>query len=116
MTSLAAQWLRFFTSNAGGLGSIPGWETKILHTAKPKKKKKIKHNLKKKIHTWVPLGNMLGSPGNSEAAPIQRLSGLEEELKPLFILCLLCPFPSTTGGKPSFYSLCKSNSRNFRAV
>ena len=81
-----------------------------------KEKKKFKHNLKKKIHTWVPLGNMLGSPGNSEAAPIQRLSGLEEELKPLFILCLLCPFPSTMGGKPSFYSLCKSDSRNFRAV
>ena len=26
-----AQWLRFHPSNAGGLGLIPGWGTKILH-------------------------------------------------------------------------------------
>ena len=30
-TSLAAQWLRVCTSNAGGTGSIPGQETNIPH-------------------------------------------------------------------------------------
>ena len=27
------QWLRLQAPNAGGLGSIPGWGTKILHAA-----------------------------------------------------------------------------------
>ena len=31
-TSLAAQWLRLCAPNAGGMGSIPGWGTKILNT------------------------------------------------------------------------------------
>ena len=30
-TSLAIQWLRLWASTAGGMGSIPGWETKIAH-------------------------------------------------------------------------------------
>ena len=30
-TSLAIQWLRLLTSNAGGSGSIPGPGTKMLH-------------------------------------------------------------------------------------
>ena len=30
-TSLAVQWLRLYTSNVGGMGSIPGWGTKISH-------------------------------------------------------------------------------------
>ena len=45
-TSLEVQWLRPFTSNAGGVGLIPGWGTKIPHAAehgqKVKKKKKKK--------------------------------------------------------------------------
>ena len=28
---LFAQWLRHYASNAGGTGSIPDWESKILH-------------------------------------------------------------------------------------
>ena len=32
-TFLAVQWLRFQASTAGGVGSIPGQETKIPHTA-----------------------------------------------------------------------------------
>ena len=43
-TSLVVQWLKLFTSNAGGVGLIPGWGTKIAHAAehgqKWKKKKK----------------------------------------------------------------------------
>ena len=40
-TSLAVQWLRLGASNAGGMGSIPGWGTKIPHAVSwPKKKKK----------------------------------------------------------------------------
>ena len=30
-TSLMVQWLRLHASKAGGVGSIPGWGTKILH-------------------------------------------------------------------------------------
>ena len=33
-----SQWLRLCTSTSGGMGSIPGWGTEILHgTAKKKK-------------------------------------------------------------------------------
>ena len=32
-TSLAVQWLRLRTSNAGVTGSIPGWGSKILRAA-----------------------------------------------------------------------------------
>ena len=32
-TSLVVQWLTFQVSNAGGVGLIPGWGPKILHTA-----------------------------------------------------------------------------------
>ena len=38
-TSLAVQWLRLYAPNAVGMGSIPGWETKILHAAHGQKKK-----------------------------------------------------------------------------
>ena len=42
-TSLAVWWLRLCTSNAGGMGSIPGWGTKIPYAVwhDQKKKKKI---------------------------------------------------------------------------
>ena len=37
-SSLAVQWLRLHASSAGGMGSIPGWRTKIPHaTWWPKK-------------------------------------------------------------------------------
>ena len=36
-TSLAVQWLRLHASAAGGVGSIPGWGTKIPHATLPKK-------------------------------------------------------------------------------
>ena len=32
-TSLAVQWLKNLPSNAGDVGSIPGWRTKIPHAA-----------------------------------------------------------------------------------
>ena len=32
-TSLVVQWLRLCTSTAGGMGSIPGWGTKIPQAA-----------------------------------------------------------------------------------
>ena len=34
---LAVQWLRLQASNTEDAGLIPDWETKILHTAWPKK-------------------------------------------------------------------------------
>ena len=39
--SLVVQWLGLHASIAGGMGLIPGWETKILHAAVRPKKKKI---------------------------------------------------------------------------
>ena len=42
-TCLAVQWLRLHVSTEGGMGSIPGWGTKIpyavWHGQKKKKKK-----------------------------------------------------------------------------
>ena len=33
-TSLIVQWLRLWAATAGGMGSIPGQETKILHAVR----------------------------------------------------------------------------------
>ena len=41
-TSLVVQWLGLRASNAGGTGSIPGWETRILQAVQCGKKKKKK--------------------------------------------------------------------------
>ena len=43
-TSLAAQWLRRYTPNAGGMGSVPSWETESLNVAE--------HSLKKSGGRW----------------------------------------------------------------
>ena len=48
-TSLAAQWLRFHTFTAVGMGLIPGQENKILYAMQLGKKKKKKINLPGKI-------------------------------------------------------------------
>ena len=40
--SLVVQWLRFWASNAAGMGSIPDWETKIQHVKQRSQKIKIK--------------------------------------------------------------------------
>ena len=37
------QWLRLHVSNAGDMGLILGWGTKILHAVWQKKKKKKSH-------------------------------------------------------------------------
>ena len=46
-TSLAVRWLGLQASTAGGVGSIPGQETKILHVALIGQKKK---------EFWIQLG------------------------------------------------------------
>ena len=38
--SLAVQWLGLLASTAGGMGSIPGWGTKVLHAAQCSQKNK----------------------------------------------------------------------------
>ena len=43
-TSLVVQWLRFYTPDTAGMGSIPGWGTKIPHDAQNGLKKKKKGN------------------------------------------------------------------------
>ena len=54
-TSLVVQWLRFSTPDTVGMGSIPGWGTKIPHDAQNglKKKKTIKKEKKKKYHVHL---------------------------------------------------------------
>ena len=42
-TSLVVRWLRLWASNARGVGSIPGWGTKISHAARHGQKKKEYH-------------------------------------------------------------------------
>ena len=37
-TSLMVPWLRCCTSNAGGMGLIPSWGTKIPHATHPRNK------------------------------------------------------------------------------
>ena len=37
---MAVQWLGLHASTAGGMGSIPGWETKIPHAKQGSQKKK----------------------------------------------------------------------------
>ena len=39
-TFLVSQWLGLLSSAAGGMGSIPGWGTKILHAAQCSQKEK----------------------------------------------------------------------------
>ena len=46
-TSLVVQWLRLHASTAGGVSSVPGWETKILHAAWHSQKKKKRGNSRK---------------------------------------------------------------------
>ena len=41
-TSLVVQWLKLQASSAGGVGSIPGWGSKIPHAARCGQKKKNK--------------------------------------------------------------------------
>ena len=48
--SLEVQWLRLHTSTPGGMGSIPGPGTKILHVAQPK----INNNKYIYIFNWQP--------------------------------------------------------------
>ena len=43
------QWLRLHTSNAGGMGSIPGWGTKIPCATQQKKKKKEEETSKGRL-------------------------------------------------------------------
>lgn len=44
-TSQAVWWLGLCASTAGGMHSIPGWETNTLHAGEPKKRGKTKNCL-----------------------------------------------------------------------
>ena len=49
---MKVQWLRLCTSNAGGMGLIPGWGTKIPHAAQHSQKKKRFHLLPSPWISW----------------------------------------------------------------
>ena len=53
MASLVAQWLRLRASTALGVGAIPVWGTKILHTAQLDQKRKKKIQNKQKTHLQI---------------------------------------------------------------
>lgn len=49
---MVVQWLKLHTSSVGGIGSTPGWKTKIPHavsTARKKKKKVVLKSHSKEI-------------------------------------------------------------------
>ena len=54
-TSLAVQWLRFHTPNAGDTGSIPGWGTKIMNIMQCGQKKK-------KVRRWIRWASLRKAP------------------------------------------------------
>ena len=45
---LAVQWLRLYAPNAWGMGSVPGWGTKIPHATSPSQNKRTSNNNKNK--------------------------------------------------------------------
>ena len=47
---MVVQWWRLHTSTAGGIGSVPGWGTKIPHAMQPSQKKKEYTKIKLKKH------------------------------------------------------------------
>ena len=49
-TFLVVQWLRLRASNAGAVGSIPSWGTKILHAEQYSQENKLK---KKNHHFFL---------------------------------------------------------------
>ena len=61
-TTLAVQWLRLWASTAGGVGSIPGWGTKIPRAecgVAKKKQNKTKPNKKPKRAFPSPQGHSI---------------------------------------------------------
>ena len=51
--SLVVQWLRFCTSNAGSVGSIPDWGTKIPHAVGMTKTKFLKYVSVEKLNSCL---------------------------------------------------------------
>ena len=70
-TSLAVQWLRFCTSTAEGVGSIPGQGSKILHVSQHGKKKK---KMLQDVKVWQVCSKTCNERGQNktgtEAGPI----------------------------------------------
>ena len=54
-TSLAVQWLKLHTPSAGGMGSVPGRGTKILHAARSGQKKQKNKKNKYRKKKWIDL-------------------------------------------------------------
>ena len=62
-TPMVVQWLGLYTSTAKGVGSIPGWGTKIPCAVGSQKKKKRKKERKKERKQAYVLSAMLFPPG-----------------------------------------------------
>ena len=94
--SLAIQWLRLCTSIIGGMGSIPGWGTKIPHAAwRGQKKRKEK---KKKGRLMKPFPSSESFKGSH---CLLELSSNSRLFHPFVILLMLFPLP----GMP-FLTIC----------
>ena len=52
-TSLVVQWLRLHASNAEGMGSIPGWGTKIPHAIRGVANKQTNKTTLLKTLQWL---------------------------------------------------------------
>ena len=74
------QWLRLYAPNAGGLGSIPGWGTKISYA--------IKHGQKKKKDKVPACEGGAHSPEVEEMGPA-KVTRAEETVQPVETPALL---------------------------
>ena len=74
---MVVQWLRLCASKPGGLGSVPGWGTKIPHVEGAVKKKKKAHRsavdlgLINMSHEFANL-EVTGQPSMDSVAPSSR--------------------------------------------
>ena len=70
-TSLVVQWLRLCASTAGGIGSIPGWGTKIWHAVQSGQKEKEK---KRKITPKIKHSSLFSVKTSSIPSALQGTS------------------------------------------
>ena len=110
VTSLVVQWLRLCTSNAEGMGSVLGWETKIPHAAAlPKGKKKSSHPTEVVIVFLLWLGTLWDSQSRMPHWLVTRSDKLSSFTFTQISACPLLTPSSVTHLWFGFVFTCNSN-------
>ena len=97
-TSLVVRWLRLSAANAGSMGSIPGWRTKIPHAVWHDQKTFLKKCLRRQQNLLAqlcltlcnPMGlySLWNSPGqNTGVGPLLQQIIPAQELKQVLLHC-----------------------------